>query len=131
MTYRSLLIIKAIVSVFFGLILLIAPGTLLRLMGTELGSGGLYMAREYGAALMGIFLLTWLAKNVTATDARKAILIQVLVYDAIGMIVTFYVVLTAVLNALGWGIVGVYLFFTVAAGYLLGNRESFQRTGKG
>jgi hypothetical protein len=120
MTFRWLLIVKSVVSVFFGLILLGVPGFLLKLMGTELGSGGVYMAREYGAALMGIFLLTWLAKNITATDARKAILIQVLVYDAIGMIVTSHVVLTGVLNALGWGIVGVYLFFTAASGYLLG-----------
>ena len=120
MTFRWLLIIKSVVSVFFGLILLSVPGFLLKLMGTELGSGGVYMAREYGAALMGIFLLTWFAKNITAADARKAILIQVLVYDAIGMVLTSHVVLTGILNALGWGIVGVYLFFTVASGYLLG-----------
>jgi len=120
MTFRWLLILKSVVSVFFGLILLSVPGFLLKLMGTELGSGGVYMAREYGAALMGIFLLTWFAKNITAADARRAILIQVLVYDAIGMVVTSHVVLTGVLNALGWGIVGVYLFFTVASGYLLG-----------
>jgi len=120
MTFRWLLIVKSVVSVFFGLILLSVPGFLLKLMGTELGSGGVYMAREYGAALMGIFLLTWFAKNITAADARKAILIQVLVYDAIGMVLTSHVVLTGILNALGWGIVGVYLFFTVASGYLLG-----------
>lgn len=120
MTFRWLLIVKSVVSVFFGLILLSVPGFLLKLMGTELGSGGVYMAREYGAALMGIFLLTWFAKNITAADARKAILIQVLVYDAIGMVLTSHVVLTGILNALGWGIVGVYLFFTAASGYLLG-----------
>ena len=39
--------------------------------------------------------------------------------DAIGFVATLVAVLSGVLNALGWAIVAVYLFFAVGSGYLL------------
>jgi hypothetical protein len=127
MTFRALLIIKAIVCLVFGLFLLLAPGTLLGLLGTILNEGGTFTGREYGAALIGTLLLTWFAKDVSAADARRAILLDLLIYDLIGMVVTLWVVLSGVLNLLGWSIVVVYLFFTVGSGYLLVKEKSFHR----
>jgi len=123
MTFRSLLVIKAVVCLFFGVFLLVAPGSLFGLLGAALNAGGMFTAREYGAALIGTLLLTWFAKDVKASDARGAILLDLLVYDAIGAVVTLLVVLSGVLNALGWGIVVVYLFFAVGSGYLLLQRK--------
>jgi hypothetical protein len=119
MTFRTLLIIKAAVCVAFGVYLLAAPASLLGLLGASLSGAGLFTAREYGAAVIGTLLLVWFSKDVQAGDARRAILLDLLVYDGIGVVVTLSVVLTGVLNALGWGIVVVYGFFTVGSGYLL------------
>ena len=127
MTFRTLLIIKAVVCLVFGVTLLLAPGLLLRLLGAVLNDGGTFTAREYGAALIGTLLLTWFAKDVKAVDARGAILLDLLVYDAIGVVVTFLVVLSGVLNTLGWAIVVVYLFFAVGSAYLLLKEKSFQQ----
>ena len=127
MTFRTLLIVKAAVCLVFGVLLLIAPKALFGLLGTELGAGGMFTGREYGAALIGALLLTWFAKDVTAIDARGAILLYLLVYDAIGAIVTLQVVASGVLNALGWGIVAVYLFFAVASAHLLLKEKPFRR----
>jgi hypothetical protein len=127
MTFRTLLIIKAVVCLVFGLFLLLAPGTLLNLLGTTLNDGGTFTAREYGAALIGTLLLTWFAKDVKAADARGAILLDLLIYDLIGMVVTSLVVLSGVLNVLAWAIVVVYLFFTVGSGYLLMKEKPFQQ----
>ena len=126
MSFRTLLIIKAVVCLVFGLFLLLAPGTLLNLLGTALNDGGLFTAREYGAALIGTLLLAWFAKDVKAADARGAILLDLLIYDLIGLVVTFLVVLSGVLNVLALGIVIVYLFFTVGSGYLLLKERPFQ-----
>ena len=126
MTFRTLLIIKAGVCLVFGLFLLLAPGVLLNLLGTALNDGGTFTAREYGAALIGTLLLAWFAKDVKAADARGAILLDLLIYDFIGMVVTSSVVLSGVLNALAWSIVVVYLFFTVGSGYLLIKERPFQ-----
>jgi hypothetical protein len=119
MTFRALLIIKAVVCLAFGIYLLVAPGALLGLLGGSLSGAGLFTAREYGAAMIGTLLLTWFAKDVQARDARGAILLDLLVYDGIGVVITVAVVVTGVLNALGWGIVVVYAFFTAGSGYVL------------
>ena len=125
MTFRTLLILKAAVCLVFGVYLLVAPASLFGLLGASLGAAGLFPAREYGAAMIGLLMLAWFAKDVQARDARFAILLALLVYDGIGVIVTLWVVLTDVLNALGWGIVVVYAFFTVACGYLLPKETPF------
>jgi uncharacterized sodium:solute symporter family permease YidK len=126
-SFRTLLVIKAIVCLVFGVYLLVAPASLLGLLGASLGAAGSFTAREYGAAMIGMVLLTWFAKDVRASDARGAILLHLLVYDAIGVVITMSVVTAGVLNALGWGIVVVYAFFTLASGYLLLVEKPFQR----
>jgi hypothetical protein len=123
MTFRTLLIAKAAVCLGFGLLLLLVPVALLSLLGAELGAAGTFTAREYGAALIGALSLMWFAKDVQASDARRAILLYLLVYDAIGVIITVPAVLSGVLNGLGWGIALVYLFFTLGAGYVLGQER--------
>ncbi len=123
MTFRTLLIAKAAVCLAFGLLLLLVPVALLNLLGAELGSAGTFTAREYGAALIGALFLMWFAKDVQASDARRAILLYLLVYDAIGVIITVPAVLSGVLNWLGWSIALVYLFFALGAGYVLGQEN--------
>jgi hypothetical protein len=126
MTFRTLLIIKAVVCLVFGVFLLLAPAALLGLLGADLNDAGTFTAHEYGAALIGTLLLTWFAKDVKAADARGAILLDLLIYDFIGVVITFLVVVSGVLNVLGWAIVVVYLFFTVGSGYLLLKEKPFQ-----
>ena len=64
-------------------------------------------------------MLTWFARNAEKSVARKAIILHLFVYDAIALIFTLFIQLSGGLNILGWGIVFVYLFFTVGFGYLL------------
>jgi hypothetical protein len=127
MTFRTLLIIKAVVCLVFGVFLLLGPAALLRLLGAELNDAGTFTAHEYGAALIGILLLTWFAKDVKAADARGAILLDLFIYDLIGVVITLLVVASGVLNVLGWAIVAVYLFFTLGSGYLLLREKPFQK----
>lgn len=119
MTFKTLFIIKAVVCLAFGIFLVLVPGALLDILGTSLGPGGTFTAREYGAALFGTLMLTWFARNAAESEARRPILLHLFVYDAIGFIVSVLAVISGVLNALGWGIVAVYLFFTLGSGYLL------------
>jgi len=122
MSFKTLMIIKAIVCLTFGVLLVFLPAWLLGLMGASLSPGGTYTAREYGAALFGTLMLTWFARNAVSNEARRPILLDLFVYDAIGFVVTTLTVLSGVLNWLGWGIVAVYAFFTVGSGYLLSRK---------
>jgi hypothetical protein len=119
MTFRTLLVSKALVCLFFGVFLLAAPAALVGLLGGALNAAGAFTAREYGAAMIGTLLLTWLAKDVAASDARRAILLDLLVYDGIGVIITVAAILSGVLGVLGWGVVVVYLLFTAWSAVVL------------
>jgi hypothetical protein len=118
-----LLIIKAAVCLIFGVLLLFFPGWLFGLMGARLDAAGTYPAREYAAAMFGTLMLTWFARGAVTSETRRPILLDLLVYDAIGFVVTTLTVLAGVLNWLGWGIVVIYAFFTAGSGYLLTRRE--------
>jgi len=119
MKFKTVMIIKAIVCLGFGPLLLFVPGWLLNLLGTSFGPGAALTAREYGATLIGNLFLTWLARNAEDSVARRAIIWDLFIYDAIALVVTLVIQISGGLNALGWGIVAVYLFFTLFFGYLL------------
>ena len=117
MKFKTLMLIKAIVCLVFGFLLLIFSDQLLTFMGATLGAAGLFTARVYGASLAGNLMLTWYARDAGKSTARRAIILDLFIYDAIGLVVTLINVLNGTLNWLGWGIVVVYLFFTVGFGY--------------
>ncbi|UCH65721.1 MAG: hypothetical protein JSW63_00890 [Ignavibacterium sp.] len=119
MTFKNLMVIKAAVCLGFGVLLLAIPDSLLSIFGATLGDGGMFTAREYGAALFGNLFLCWFAKDAVDSDVRRAIILALFVYDLIGFIVTAFTILSGVLNPLGWLIALVYLFFTLGFGYFL------------
>ncbi len=119
MKFKTLMIIKAVVCLGFGPLLLFFPGELLNFLGTSYGGGAALTGREYGAALMGNLMLTWFARDAEKSITRKAIILHLFVYDAIALIVTLTIQLSGGLNVFGWGIVFVYLFFTIGFGYFL------------
>ena len=128
MSFKNLMVIKALVCLAFGILLLSIPDRLLSIFGATLSDGGMFTAREYGAALFGNLFLCWFAKNAGESDARKAIIIALFVYDLIGFVVTTITVIAGILNPLGWFIVLVYLFFTIGFGYFLVKPIEFKST---
>ena len=119
MKFKTLMVIKAVVCLGFGPLLLFLPGPLLTLLGSTFGPGAALTAREYGAALIGNLMLTWFARNAEESVVRRVIILDLFVYDAIALVATLLIQLSGGLNLLGWGIVAVYLFFTVGFGYFL------------
>jgi hypothetical protein len=117
MSLKTLMIIKAVVCLGFGLLLLFLPVGLYQLLGASLTGAGVYAAREYGAALIGSLLLTWFARDAAESQARRAIILDLFIYDLLGFVITTYYVLTGLFNWMGWGVVAVYLFFTIGYGY--------------
>jgi hypothetical protein len=119
MKFSTVMVIKAIVCLVFGFLLVLVPGTLLSILGITVGPGGIFIARLYGASLFGNLMLSWFARNAAESSARRAIILDLFVYDAIGFVVALAAQLCALMNPLGWFIVVVYLFFTLGFGYCL------------
>ena len=123
MRLKTLLIIKAIVCLCLGIPILIVPNFVYSIFGATLAEGGVFAAREYGASMIGILMLTWFARNSQESDARWAIILALFVYDAIGAIVTLVAILAGAINPLGWMVVALYLFLALGFGYFLFPRK--------
>ena len=119
MTFRTMMIIKAVVCLSLGVPIPIAPIFLYSLFGASLNAGGVFAAREYGASLIGNLMLTWFARNAVESDARRAIALALCVYDAIGFVVTLMAQFSGVLGPLGWFAAAIYLFFAIGFGWFL------------
>jgi len=119
MKYKTLMIIKAMVCLVLGIPILVVPKFFYGLFGVILDAAGVFPAWQYGASLIGNALLTWITRISRETRARRAIILGMTVYNGIGFVVTLIAVLSGVMNALGWGPVILYLFFTLGFGYFL------------
>lgn len=119
MKLKTMLLIKAVVCLCFGILILFFPIFTYSIFGATLAAGGIFAAREYGASLIGNLMLVWYARNSTESDARRAIVIALFVYDAIGFIVTLVAIFAGALNSLGWLVAALYLFLAVGFGYFL------------
>ncbi|MEJ2446917.1 MAG: hypothetical protein P8Y37_03105 [Anaerolineales bacterium] len=119
MNYKTLSLIKGIVCLAFGPALLILPGFVLSLFGLELGPAASLTAREYGAALLGNMLLAFLSRKAGPSPLRKAIIWDLFIYDLAALVAIGILQIQGLMNLLGWGIVFIYLFFSVGYGYFL------------
>ena len=117
MKLKSLMIIKALVCLGMGVPILAVPIFFYSLFGIKIDAAGALIGREYGAALIGNLLVTWFARNAVDSDARRAIILGLCIYDLIGFIFFLIAQLTGMMNPLGWLAVVIYLFFAVGFGY--------------
>ena len=117
MSLKNLMIIKAIVCICFAPILLFVPEQLLNMLGAAYSAGAALTSREYGATLIGNFALAWFARNAELSVARRAIILDLFLYDAAALVATLLLQLSGGLSMLGWGVVIIYLFFSIGFGY--------------
>ena len=116
---RTLFIVNSIVAILFGLGFVLIPSTVVDYYGVELSDAGLYVAQLLGAAFIGFAFLTWFAKDSRESSARRAILLAMLVSDAIGFVVALLMQIAdpAIVNSLGWLTVAIYLLLALGWGY--------------
>lgn len=117
MKLSVLMIVNAIIAAVFGLGFVFAPGQVTSLYGPEVGAVLEYVAQLFGAALLAFAVLTWLARNVPDSEARRAILLAMFVGDGVGFVVALIAQLQGIQNALGWSTVVIYLLLALGFGY--------------
>ena len=118
MKLSTLMIINAVVAAAFGVAFVLVPSQVVSLYGIEDASEILiYVGRLLGAALIGFAVLTLSARNASDSDARRAIVLALLISDGIGFIVALMGQLAEVVNSLGWSTVAIYLLLALGWGY--------------
>jgi hypothetical protein len=113
MKLNTLMIITAIVAFIFGLGFILAPAASINLYGTTLNPAGLFMARYFGAALLGYAFLAWLNRNAASKGVQQGFFVAMV----LGFVVALYDGLAGSANALIWLNVVIYLLLAIGFGY--------------
>ena len=117
MNLKTLFVFSAIVTLAFGILFIIIPTQTYSWYGISSGMALNYMGGLFGAALIAIGLISWLARGVSASDVRKTIVLSFFIADLIGFIIALIAQLNNVVNSLGWLTVALYFLFTLGFGY--------------
>ena len=114
----NLMATKAVIVVVFGVGFILIPTTVLSFYGVTLNPGGAVITQLFGAAFILLGILLWFARNAPSSDvALRAIILAIVVGDAIGFIVGLLAQLSGMMNALGWVTVALYLLLSFGFGY--------------
>ena len=119
MKFKTIMIIKAIVCLAFFPVMLFLPEQFFTIMGVTFSAGVAFVARIYGATLVGNMLLCWFGRNAEAGPVRQAIVYDAFFYDLIGFIAVLIYYLNGTLNSMAFGAMFIYLFLTVGFGLFL------------
>jgi len=119
MKLRTALILNSIAALAVSIGLVLVPSNVISIFGGTADDVGLFLARHYGALGIGIGILTWLARNVSIQEARRAILPALLSVFLIEFVIDLLAQLSGLLNVLGWSIVVLDLLFALAYAYFL------------
>jgi hypothetical protein len=118
MNHKTVFTINAIIALIYGLSYQFAPNAVLGLYGVTQGDGPALLARFFGAALIGIGLLTWFSRNVKDAEALGAITLSMFIYFAIGFVICVHGTLSGAMSSFGWTGVAVFLVLGLGFGYL-------------
>lgn len=117
MKFSAFMVIYAVVSAAFGLGFVFMPGQILPIYGMEPNTALKLVGQFLGAALVSLALLTWLVRNLSASETRRAVVLALLVGETIGFFLALIGQINGIFNFLGWSVVAVYLLFTLGLAY--------------
>jgi hypothetical protein len=115
---HSKLVLSASAAAFgiFGAGWFVAPGLFYKYWGI-VPDANLYMGRRYGAFMLGLMAISWLARNAPNSQARRAILTGSLVCWVLTDALSLYGALTLGLNA--WWPFGIELVLALGFAWAL------------
>jgi len=117
MKFSTFMVIYAVISAAFGLGFVLMPGQILPIYGVEPDTALRLIGQFFGAALISLAILSWLTRNLSDSEARRAIILALFVGETLGFIMALIGQLNGILNVLGWSVVVVYLVFALALAY--------------
>jgi hypothetical protein len=117
MKLAMLLSIVGVVAILFGIGFVAAPVEVLAQYGVTADRHTAFMSRLFGATLVQVGVLSWLARAIVDSLGRRAIVLSGLIAMAIGFVVSLHGMLNGIANALGWSTVVIYALFAIGFGY--------------
>jgi hypothetical protein len=118
MSLKTVFTINAIIAGFFAIVSLLLPETMLSWYGVISTDALVLMTRFFGVTLLTIALATFYLKNAEFKSEVKSFVLALLISNAVGVIVSIYGQVSNIVNILGWSIVIIYVFLTIAYFYI-------------
>jgi len=119
MKLRIFLIINAIIMLCQGAYAMLLPATVLSQYGVSHGPVESFMAQYAGMGTFVMGLLALFSRNITDHKAQRAVILTLLIANVIGITISVVGMISGVIGAPGWLVVGFYLFFVLGYAYFL------------
>ena len=123
MKLKTFLTLSAVVSAFFGVLLLFFPNFMVETYGNAGANDGSvlyqnasFLARIYGTFMLTFAVLYWMIRKVPLSLARRAILAISVIGNVLAGIVWMEAILSGAMKPIGWSNAIFYLVF--AAGHV-------------
>ena len=116
MSFKALLTVAGVVGVLFGLGFLLVPSPILAQYGVQTDPTGMFVAQLFGAALLELGLVFFLARRVEDASTMRGIALGACIGELAGLWIALRIQLTGLTNALGWSTVAIYGLLAVGFG---------------
>ncbi len=100
--FDRLILISTGVLVLSGAVTLLFPIWLVSLYGVRLTAGGAVLARSFGAAYLGLGVISWYVLHQGSADLYRALSTGLGLCFGLGFVIFFISQLSGVFNSLGW-----------------------------
>ena len=118
MKFKVLLTINAFLAFVSGAACVLMPAQLLAQYDVSLSPMGLVIYQFWGAALMGLGMLTWFAMRITTVALQKRIALALFVTNGLSVVMAVRGQFAGA-NASGWSTVALFLLLTLAWGVFI------------
>lgn len=118
MKFKILLIINAILAFTIGVACVLIPARLLAQYDVVLSPMGLVIYQFWGVALIGLGLLTWLAKSITELSLQKNFAFALFITNGLSAIMAIKGQYAGA-NTSGWSTVTLFLLLAIGFGVFL------------
>jgi len=116
MKLSNFLMLKAIISLAFGIGFVVIPAVVWSIYGLTLEPAEIMMTRFFGACLSGIGLICWITRKADF-NTLKGIILSLCIADTVGFIIALAAQVSDIVNTLGWINVAIWLFLALGLGY--------------
>ncbi|HEY8657270.1 MAG TPA: hypothetical protein VIN34_11105 [Candidatus Limnocylindria bacterium] len=117
MSYRTVAILSAVVSVIYGLAALVAPAALASIFGVTFDEIARYEARLLGGAYLGYGIVNYLTKDTADGRTQRAVAAGNAFGWVVSLVLSTIGQLQGLSNELGWTTIALQLVFTVLWGW--------------
>jgi hypothetical protein len=108
MSFKTLLTVAGALGVLFGLGFLLAPSAVLAQYRVQTDPAGLFVAQLFGAGLLELGLIFFLARRVEDPPTMRGIALGACIGELAGLWIALRIQLTGLTNAMGWSSVAIY-----------------------